>query len=161
MIRARIHQFLDASRLPVSGDFALAELHLSPALLPLFLQQHPRDIVHSAATARWLLSRGHSEPDLIAAALLHDVGKGEQRRMDRVAHVVCQATGLGTMAACDRSRFKLRRALARSASHSERGSAMLARAGAPPRVVELTRLHHGPSTGDPVLALLQQADAAS
>jgi len=49
----------------------------------------------------------------------------------------------------------------RTRLHSERGAALLLNAGASKRVAELTALHHGPPGGDRVLALLQEADAAS
>ena len=161
MLRDRVRQFREASRAPGTADYAVAEAHLPPELLDLFRAQHPRDIVHSADTARWLIARGHTEPDLLMAALLHDIGKGQQRRADRVAHVFVGMIRAEGVAGATGSRFEMRRALARSAAHSERGAELLAAAGASERLVSLTRLHHGPSRGDPVLALLQQADAAS
>lgn len=89
----RTRQFAGAGREPSDADFALAREQLPPALFALFARQHPRDIVHAAATARWLLTRGYSQPDLVLAALLHDVGKGEQRRIDRVVYVLADAVG--------------------------------------------------------------------
>ena len=161
MIRDRLRQFREASNLPAEGDYALAESLLTPELLALFRAQHPRDIVHGAATARWLMSRGQSDPDLLTAALVHDVGKGYQRRRDRVAWVATSGLALSRVVSAEGSRFELRRALARTAHHSETGAEMLGQTGATQAVVRLTRLHHSPSGGDPVLALLQQADAAS
>ena len=161
MIADRIRQFRHAGGHPVEADYALARQWLSPALLELFEGQHPRDIVHSAETARWLLARGHNDPDLIAAALVHDVGKGEQRRLDRTAYVLaCHARCASALGASG-SRFELRRAVARTLAHSETGAFALEVAGAPGRVVELTLRHHEPAGDDPMLALLQQADAAS
>ena len=159
MILRRFAQFAGAGASPTPADFAIARQHLPPPLFDLFASQHPRDVVHSARTAVWLLERGHTDPDLIAAALLHDVGKGNQRRLDRTAWVLAHAARLdGTLPAAD-SRFELRRALARSASHSQRGAELLRAQVAPERVVALTRAHHSPPGADPVLALLQQADA--
>jgi putative nucleotidyltransferase with HDIG domain len=160
-MRERVRQFRDAGRQPTDADYALAREHLSPALVELFRAQHPRDIVHSAGTARWLLERGHTDPDLIAAALLHDLGKGHQRRMDRVLYVIASNLRLARILGAAESRFALRQAVFRSASHSESGAEMLMRSGAPDRVVDLARLHHVPPGRDPVLALLQQADAAN
>lgn len=162
MLRQRLRQFAAAGQAPGAKEEALARKYLAPPFLALFLAQHPRDVFHAAATARWLLGRGHDDPLLIQAALLHDIGKGDQRRLDRVAHVAVTTLGVGQLAAHGGSRLRVRRALARSASHAETGAAMLLSAGADARVVELTRLHHDAAPAhDPVLALLKVADAES
>jgi DNA-binding transcriptional LysR family regulator len=154
----RVEQFFAAARTPSPADYAEAEAHLPPPLLSLFREQHPRDIVHASATARWLVERGHEDLDLISAALLHDIGKGEQRRWDRVAHVVLGRAG--RRFAAGQSRFELRTALWRSRYHGELAVPRLRAAGASDRVVELTRLHHAKPGRDGMLALLQEADAA-
>lgn len=157
----RVRQFREASRLPTARDYNLARQALDPALFALFEAQHPRDVVHSAATAQWLVDRGHTDADLIAAALLHDIGKGEQRRLDRVGYVLLSQARAERALAAPRSRFAFRRAVARSVSHGHLGAATLERAGAAPRVIELTRLHHSAPGGDAILRLLQAADAAT
>lgn len=157
----RLRQFRQAARLPTARDYDLARALLPPPLLALFEAQHPRDIVHAAATANWLRGRGHNDPNLLSAALLHDVGKGEQRRRDRAGYVLLGHLGAARAVAQPRSRFAFRRAVARSCAHSELGAAAIERAGAPPRVVELTLRHHSPAGGDAILALLQAADAAN
>lgn len=160
-MRERIRQFRCANMPPSAADYALAREHLDDKLYALFCSQHPRDIVHSAGTARWLLERGYDEPNLIVAALLHDVGKGHQRRFDRVAWVLAEVTRTAGMAPKANSRFEVRRAMARSAQHSETGATLMREAGAPGRAIELARAHHDVFPTDPVLALLQQADAAN
>ncbi|MFN0147483.1 MAG: hypothetical protein ACKVT1_13300 [Dehalococcoidia bacterium] len=161
MMSHRLRQFREASLPPSPEDVVLGQDYLEGALRALFEGQHPRDIRHSAATARWLLDRGHSDRDLILAALLHDVAKGAQRRGDRVVHVVAGAAGAGALLANQRSRFEMRRALHRSLHHAEAGARLLDAAGAPARAAMLTRLHHSPAGDDPVLALLIEADAAN
>ena len=160
-MRGRLRQFRQASALPTEADFGLASRYLESRLLTLFRSQHPRDIAHSAATARWLIERGQADNDLIVAGLLHDVAKGEQRRADRVAWVLAGYAGLERRLAGRGSRFEFRRAMARTAEHSAAGARILLQAGATPAVAELTRLHHAPPGTDRVLALLQQADAAN
>jgi hypothetical protein len=160
-MRRRVRQFLEAGRRPTESDLAVARAHLDVELLALFLAQHPRDVVHAVTTARWLLARGHDDRDLVTAALVHDVGKGNQRRLDRVAYVLASGLRLHRVLAADRSRFELRRAIARSAGHPDRGATLLEAAGAPARVVELTRRHHAPAARDGMLVLLQQADSLS
>lgn len=161
MIADRIRQFRHAGGHPVEGDYALARAWLTEPLMELFEAQHPRDIVHSTDTARWLLARGHDDPDLIAAGLLHDIGKGEQRRFDRTLYVLAHRAGVASRLAATGSRFEARRAVARTLSHSETGAFALEMAGASGRVIELTLRHHEAAGDDRVLALLQQADAAS
>lgn len=160
-MRERLRQFREAGQQPTPEDLALGREHLPPALFDLFAAQHPRDVVHSAATARWLLTRGHDDAGLVTAAFLHDIAKGHQRRADRAAWVAASTLGLGSRLAGSDSRFEVRRAMARTATHSEVGAQLLASAGASSLVVSLTRLHHSPPGNDPMLALLQQADAAS
>lgn len=158
MIPHRVRQFIEASSQPTPEDYRLAAMWLDVPLLQLFERQHPRDIVHSAGTARWLLERGHDDPDLIAAALLHDIGKGHQRRFDRAAWVLAETVGQQERLASPHSRFELRRALHRTARHSSAGASLLLEAGVSPRVAELTARHHESPGTDRVLALLQQAD---
>jgi len=159
VITHRIRQFTQAGRVPGPDDYRLAAAWLDEPLLQLFEQQHTRDIVHSAGTARWLLQRGYNDRDLIAAALLHDVGKGHQRRIDRALFVVADTAGQAHRLAAADSRLELRRAIHRTLEHSSAGAGMLAAAGASERLVELTARHHGSPGADAMLALLQQADA--
>ncbi len=157
----RVRQVREASIGPDADDLALAREFLGGELLVVFDAQEPRDQRHSAGTARWLIEHGHaSDHDLLVAALLHDAGKGTQRTRDRVVHVLTEWLPEPLVAA-EASRFEMRRALARSRAHSERGAELLVAAGASPRVVELTRLHHRPAGRDAMLALLQRADAAT
>lgn len=158
-MRQRVRQFRDASRGPTAEDLALARRFVPPAFWKLFAGQSPRDQRHAARTAAWLLNRGHDDPDLVLAALLHDIGKGHQRKRDRVAYVVAGWLRTDRRVGSPASRLELRRAIARSARHAEAGAALLEAAGAPARVVELTRLHHVPPGEDGMLALLQRADA--
>jgi len=157
----RVRQVREASVPPSADDLALAREVLTGDLLAVFHGQEPRDQRHSANTARWLLERGHADDhDLLVAALLHDAGKGAQRTRDRVVHVLTEWLP-ATLVSAEDSRFAMRRALARSRAHSEIGAGLLVEAGASPRVVELTRLHHRPAGRDAMLALLQRADAAT
>ena len=158
----RIRQFREASIPPTEADFALARQVLGEGpLLDLFLRQTPRDTRHAAGTARWLIKRNYDDPLLLTAALLHDIGKGDQRRRDRVAWVVVQRFGLGAAASDSMSRFAMRRAMARTADHAAEGARMVAIAGGPERVVDLTARHHSGPGADAMLGLLQAADAAS
>ncbi len=158
---ARVRQFREAGIGPDLADLQLAKDHLSGPLLALFQAQEPRDIRHSARTAHWLMERGETDPELIQAALLHDIGKGDQRRVDRVVYVVAGWAKIVRLIASQKSRFTLRRAVARSLHHAHQGAAMLQAGGASDRVVELTSLHHVSIPRDAMLTRLSEADAAS
>jgi len=159
--RQRIRQFREARAKPTNADLTLARTYLDGTLLDLFQAQEPRDVVHGARAARWLLERGYEDRELLQAALLHDVGKGNQRTRDRVVYVIAGRLRLAEALATRGRRTRMGQAVARSLRHSEAGAILLDEAGASPRVIELTRLHHSKPGGDGMLAVLQEADAAS
>ena len=161
MIRQRTRQFFGHDVAPGPADEKLAGHYLEAPLLELFLGQESRDVVHAANTARWLLDRGHDDRELIRAALLHDIGKGEQRRRDRVAHVIAAATGIGGVVADPQSTIEMRRAVARSRLHAATGAEILQDYGVAPRLVELVKNHHSDPGRDAMLKLLQEADSAT
>lgn len=53
--------------------------HLPESALSLFYTMSPADQRHSVHVCRGLLERGCDDEDMLAAALLHDVGKAEGR----------------------------------------------------------------------------------
>jgi hypothetical protein len=65
-------------------DRALAEAMLTPAQLAAFQLMSPTDQRHAARVARYLLDAGLRDPDLLVAALLHDVGKVDPAALGRV-----------------------------------------------------------------------------
>lgn len=159
MIRERIRQFKEASLQPSNQDLQLVQKLLDEPLLSLFLSQDLRDQRHGARTAHWLISKGEKNPDLLIAALVHDIGKGHQRTRDRVVHVLTSWSKTGKLVEAKTSSFEMRQAIARSRSHSELGAQQLEQSGVSNRVIELTRLHHTPPETDTMLALLQCADS--
>ena len=60
---------------PDPAGIELAQSILSPALLDIFFEMQPSEIHHSLEITRRLVASGETDPDLLAAALLHDVGK--------------------------------------------------------------------------------------
>jgi putative nucleotidyltransferase with HDIG domain len=60
---------------PTAPDLALAQGVLAPPLMALFLRLQPSEQAHSLRILCLLLEQGENHPDLLAAALLHDVGK--------------------------------------------------------------------------------------
>ena len=159
----RVRQFRDHLRARVSAEERAAAHALLPPrasavfdTMPLADQRHALDVV-----AR-LRADGHFDADLLAAALLHDAGKGRRIRLwHRVVSVLVEAVApsrLERLGSPDpgswRHPFYLQR-------HHEALSARTAlEAGCSPRVVAFIGGTSEP--GDAQLAAaLQAADAAS
>jgi hypothetical protein len=49
--------------------------YLSSAQIVLFQRMHPSEQAHAVRVMERLQAAGHCEPELLSAALLHDVGK--------------------------------------------------------------------------------------
>jgi hypothetical protein len=75
-IRYRIDQFRRALHpLPNAAPLDAIRTHLNPAQLTLFLRMQPSEQMHAYSIFRQLQEGGHEQPELLMAALLHDVGK--------------------------------------------------------------------------------------
>jgi hypothetical protein len=175
----RVRQFLLAAgaslrreRLP---DPAIGRL-LTPAGVELFSRMPAYDRRHALGVLRTLQKQGQEEPDLLAAALLHDVGKtvseaGRLRLWHRVAMVLLGASRPGLIDRIERealsedppTRKGWRQALFVQAHHAHIGAELALRAGCSQATAELIRCHE--TTCDPVqdprLAALRAADAAN
>ena len=133
---------------PDQAGIELAQSILPPALTALFLEMHPSEISHSLEIARGLLGSGEDDPDLLAAALLHDVGKSHSpiRPWERAGVVVtkrllpdaCRRWG----ASGDLHGWK--RIFVVAEQHPLWGAEMAAEAGASLLAVELIRRHQEP-----------------
>ena len=75
----RVRQFIQAAGAwirPVEVEEALLGRYLSPQAVRLFLAMPSQDRQHALNVFHSLQQEGYDDPDLLAAALLHDVGKG-------------------------------------------------------------------------------------
>ncbi|MBN1285974.1 MAG: HD domain-containing protein [Anaerolineae bacterium] len=74
-------------------DYDTARRHLSPGLMALFGRMRRSEQQHSIEVLRTLRAMGHTDPDLMVAALLHDVGKSRApfHFWDRVLVVLVEA----------------------------------------------------------------------
>ncbi|MSQ36185.1 MAG: HD domain-containing protein [Dehalococcoidia bacterium] len=160
--RYRAAQFVRGLRPALQPDEArLVRRLLSDSEFQLFAAMDPRDRRHSMDMVLWLRSRPPCSDDLLAAALLHDVGKGRLRDWERIAFVL-----LGAVRWRARERFVraegrgLRGALWRLEHHARLGAALLGAAGTRPAVVELVGRHSDPGLAEGDLARLRAADAA-
>ena len=136
--------------------------HLSPSQIVLFRRMQPSEQTHAYQMLERLKASGQTDPDLLAAALLHDVGKVlvPLSLLDRVVIV------LGKRFFRRRARrwsegtpSRLRRPFVVAAHHPDWGADLAEQAGATSRTVDLIRRHQDiPSVDDFLLSALQSAD---
>ncbi|MCJ7513952.1 MAG: HD domain-containing protein [Anaerolineales bacterium] len=161
----RARQFLRAVMArPRPEDLASAGAILGPELYDLFLRLPPPDQAHALQVYRSLQRQGHRHPDVLAAGLLHDVGKSPLplRHLDRVAVVLGQAFLPGRARAWQAGDpAGWRRGFVVACHHPEWGATMVAQAGGSERLVALVRNHQTGTGSDPSLAALQAADGDS
>jgi hypothetical protein len=167
----RARQFWNAALRPeiqVTNEAVLP--YLSSAQLTLFRQLQPSEQVHAYKVLSHLVKSGQADPDLLKAALLHDVGKilSPLSIFDRV--IIVMGRYLFPKAARrwgDGTPHGLRRPFVVSACHAEWGADLIEHAGTSSLTVELVRFHQNLSNPNPVshneqlLALLQAADDGS
>jgi hypothetical protein len=144
--------------------------HLSPTQLILFRRMQPSEQVHSYQIFKHLQTAGQVTPDLLTAALLHDVGKilAPLSIFDRVVIVLgkrffpkaAARWGEGTL-------HGWRRPFVVAEQHAGWGADLASQAGATALTVELIRCHQDSSIEnldkhtEKLLAALQAADNES
>lgn len=159
----RTRQFwntLTVTRKPVETSAILP--HLSPAQITLFRRMHKSEQTHALNVFNLLKAASKNDPDLLTAALLHDVGKVlfPLSLFDRVLIVLGKAFfPRQARSWSEGPPEKHHRPFVVAAHHPEWGADLAGQAGASPRTVELIRHHQDrPSTDDGDLAALQAAD---
>lgn len=141
--------------------------HLPASALLLFASMTPADQRHSLRVCRGVQARGLHDPDILSAALLHDVGKAEGRVPFWTRPVIVLSKRLAprllprlTCYPVEDQRLPgWRRALSYAWWHAEVGADLAAEAGLNVRVAHYIRLHHRPDS--PELAQLHLVDEAS
>lgn len=135
-----------------AADLAPIRALLPPKGQDLFLTMTRGDQRHSLDVYAALAATGCTDPELLAAALLHDAGKGDHRVrfvmrpmvviLRKVApSVLTRLAGPSAQAPVGWWRRPFRDAW----HHAEWGALLAERAGLPPRVVLLIRTHHDPA----------------
>lgn len=141
----RVRQFWTALHAaPTENELSEVRGVLSPSLMALFLQMQPGEQAHSLRIYRGLCDRGETHPDLLVAALLHDVGKSchPLRLWERVLIVLAQKLfGPRVKAWGHRQSRGWRRAFVVAEQHPAWGAELAAQAGASPLAVRLIRRH--------------------
>jgi hypothetical protein len=159
----RSRQFFSAlwsPKVPVADDLLCK--YLTSAQINLFHRMQPSEQHHAFRVMQRLEERGQQHPDLLVAALLHDVGKvlHPLSPLERVLIVLgkkffprlASRWGQGTPSG-------LRRPFVVSAHHAAWGAELAEKAGASARTCDLIRRHQDLTVkDDPLLHALQKAD---
>ncbi len=137
-----------------SSDYMEAARWLSPEALELFKTMSAADQQHSLRVCRGLQARGCTDTDMLAAALLHDVGKAQGRvpfwtRPTIVLGKACAPALLRRLVVAHQTLAQAtlprwRRSLSNAWWHAEVGAELAARAGLSERAVLYIRTHHQP-----------------
>ncbi len=151
-IQYRAHQFWRSVFLKIDHrELAEAQEQLSPAQWALFTQLQPAEQAHAWRMLHRLLQQGENHPDLLVAALLHDVGKLRYRLnpLERAAVVLAQAIipgwahRWGNLPAAHWEEMPgWRKAFVIIEHHAEWGAELAHQAGVSPLAEELIRQHH-------------------
>jgi hypothetical protein len=136
--------------------------HLTPTQIVLFRRMQKSEQIHALQVLNRLKAAGKTDPDLLSAALLHDVGKVlfPITIFDRVVIVLGKSifprlAGRWSEGTPDR----FRRPFVVAAHHPGWGADLAEQACASHRTVELIRHHQDiPSKDDQLLTALQAAD---
>jgi hypothetical protein len=159
----RVGQFVAHVRARVDpAEEALVERVLPPDAQALFGGMPVADRRHGLDVAQRLLASGHDDRDLLAAALLHDAGKGHRLRLwHRVAGVLLEAfapSALRRLASPDPRSW--RHAFHLYLHHDAISAEMAVEAGCAPRAAAFIRGEPN-ETDAPLQAALKAADDAS
>ncbi len=142
---------------PADHDLAQIGRVLSSAQMALFTGMQPSEQAHSIQVYQKMSERGEAQSGLLAAALLHDVGKVlyPLSLWERVVIVAAKAfaPGLvkrwGSAPVGESFMRSWRRAFVIAEQHPEWGAKLAERAGSSPFTVTLIRMHQGElSCGD-------------
>jgi hypothetical protein len=157
---------------PAPEDLKVVSSVLSPEQLSLFRQMQPSEQAHSIQVMYTVLEAingrtSEHQQDLLAAALLHDVGKNRYplRLWERVLIVLSRAFNPELVKRWgEEEPTGWRRAFVVSERHPEWGAQMAAAAGASPLTEALIRRHqmlmsvYQGDAEDEYLSILQSAD---
>ena len=144
------------------GEEAQAHRLLPDAAWPLFEAMPTADRRHALDVTRHLLVAGEDDPELLAAAMLHDAAKGRRMRLwHRVSGVLLQAVAPGAMVRlASRDERSWRYAFHLYLEHSALSADAALRVGCSPRTAAFIR---GTTERADALqaAALRRADEAS
>lgn len=164
-LHSRTRQFFHALAAPfIHLDHQEINRLLTPELAVLFYRLSPSERSHSVRVLKSLRAEGCDDPELLAAALLHDVGKSRfrLRLYERVIIVLADRFAAVDFPGNTRGRLALVRKVAHE--HPQWGAEMVLEAGASELVAWLVENHQADVDADAqehrfrLLAALQAAD---
>jgi hypothetical protein len=150
--------------------YAELEPLLTPDLLALFKRMRRSEQWHSIRVMHALAAQGHTQPDLLVAALLHDEGKARYpyTLLDRTVVVLARRFAPERARAWGQGEPRgLARPFVIAAQHPAWSAEDMAQAGASPLAVALARQHQIAVQGEPsceadrLLKWLQAVDNVS
>ncbi len=167
----RSRQFWNALLSPSKRVTSEALLpHLTSSQIVLFRRMQPAEQMHAYRLFKRLEFAGQTSPDLLTAALLHDVGK-IQSPISIFDHIIIVLGGhlfrKATLRWAEGTPHGWRRPFVVAGQHAGWGADLVCQTGASPLTVELIRRHHnrpvqGPNSNtEHLLAILQGADDES
>ncbi len=166
----RLRQFWLAVRspAPTTEELAIAQEVLTPSQMALFTQMQASEQTHSLQVLKTIQNQGEGHPDLLTAALLHDVGKIRYplRLWERVFIVLGNKFFSGlTKTWGDSAPRGWRRPFVVAAQHPLWGADLVLEAGATPQAASLVRRHQENTPSDyqnpledRLLSILKSAD---
>jgi len=169
-LRYRVTQFFRAltARRSISEEKVEQAIHiLTPEAQALFRRQAVQDQRHALEVHHTLRQAGHTDPQLLAAALLHDAGKAAARLSlwQRAGIVLMSRFAPRLLAHLSRGEPRgWRRPFVVHAQHAEIGARWAGEAGCSHLTAALIRRHQGRLTSckteeDQLLLALQAADS--
>jgi hypothetical protein len=166
----RVRQFRRAlSDRPGKEDLEQVESVLTPPLFDLFTRMLPFEQAHAIRVMEDMAARGYDHPDVLTAALLHDVGKMKVplRPWERAMAVLVKRLFPGLFNRWGQGEAKgLRKGIVVAACHADWGAELAAEKGANQRVAGLIRFHDAhlaqfDGQDRLVLSILQNVDEAN
>jgi len=149
---------------PTSEQLATAKSILTDSQMKLFSQMQASEQHHSLRVLREIQRQGETNPDLLVAALLHDVGKIRfpLRLWERVFIVLGKTFFSRRVEVWGQDKPQgWARPFVVAAQHPFWGGDLALEAGTTPQAVQLIRRHQektSQSTEDHLLSVLQNAD---
>jgi putative nucleotidyltransferase with HDIG domain len=150
----RVRQFWRSVTLKTEADdLERAKAQLSPVQWELFNRLQPAEAAHAIMVFRKLLERGENQPDLLTAALLHDIGKLAYRLNPFERAMVVVVSALMPQHAQHWGELPAegwqalpgwRKAFIVAEQHATWGAEMARQAGVSAMAEALIRQHHGP-----------------